>query len=278
MNLIQAVVLGIIQGLTEFLPISSSAHLIFVSEFIGWGDPGLAFSVALHLGTLIALLAYFWRDIISLVKALVASIRERSLKGDPERKLSWLLLIGSIPGAVAGALWDSQIEEIFHTPANRLLALVVIAGLMAVLGAVLWLAERYARHARELGDIRLSDALLVGLAQALALLPGVSRSGGTITTGLLLGLQRDTAARFSFLLAIPIVGGAGALEMYKVVRAGIPDPELAAFVVGFVSAAVVGYLCVKLLLQYLRQGTVNVFAYYRFAAAAGIIVLLVLGR
>lgn len=278
MNLIQAIVLGIIQGLTEFLPISSSAHLIFVSEFIGWGDPGLAFSVALHLGTLIALVAFFWRDIISLVGALLASVRERSLKGDPERKLSWLLLIGSIPGAVAGALWDSQIEEIFHTPANRLIALVVIAALMVMLGALLWLAERYARHARKLGDIRLSDAVLVGLAQALALLPGVSRSGGTITTGLLLGLQRDTAARFSFLLAIPIVGGAGALEMYKVARAGIPDSEMAAFVIGFLSAAVVGYLCVKFLLQYLQRGTVNVFAYYRFAAAAGIIVLLLLGR
>lgn len=278
MNIVQAIVLGIIQGLTEFLPISSSAHLIFVSEFLGWGDPGLAFSVALHLGTLVALIAYFWRDILALVKGLLISIQERSLKGNSERKLSWLLLIGSIPGAIAGAFGDSKIEEVFHTPANRLTALVAIAGLMAILGAILWLAERHAQHARDLGEIRLSDAFLIGLAQALALLPGVSRSGGTITAGLLLGLQRDTAARFSFLLAIPIVGGAGLMKIFQVIRVGVSQTELTLFVSGFISAAIVGYLCVKFLLQYLQQGTVNVFAYYRFAAAAGIIVLLLIGR
>jgi undecaprenyl-diphosphatase len=274
----QAIILGIVQGLTEFIPVSSSAHLIFVPYFLGWPEQGLSFSVALHLGTFVALLVYFWRDIAELIAGLIQSIRDHNLRGNPNKKIAWLLLAASIPGGIAGILFDNFIENLFHSAANVRTGLLIIATLMVILGALMLFAEHYASHRRKTEEMRWWDAIVIGLAQAIAILPGASRSGGTITAGLFLGIKREDAARFSFLMAIPAVGGAGVVEMPKILAANMPAQEVQAFVAGFLAAAVVGYLCVKYLLQYLRRGTVDIFAYYRFAAAIGIVVLLMITR
>jgi len=279
MDLLQALVLGVVQGLTEFMPISSSAHLIIVPWVLGWRDPGLAFDVALHLGTLLAVLTYFWRDWIDIIKGFFASLAARSMGRALNRRLAWLIIVGCIPGAVVGALGDKLIEGLFHSPneAHRASAMLAIAALLAMLGALLWLAERLARHRRTLSQISFGDAIVIGLAQALALLPGVSRSGSTITAGLALGLRREAAARFSFLLATPIIAGAGLKEAYDVLQTGFPAAERLPFLVGFLAAAVVGYLCIAFLLRYLQRNSVNVFVYYRWVVAV-VIVLLVLAR
>ena len=279
MDLLQALVLGVVQGLTEFMPVSSSAHLIIVPWVLGWRDPGLAFDVALHLGTLLAVLTYFWRDWIDIIKGFFASLAARSLGRTLHRRLAWLIIVGCIPGAVVGALGDKLIEGLFHSPneAHRASAMLAIAALLAMLGALLWLAERFARHRRTLAQISFGDAIVIGLAQALALLPGVSRSGSTITAGLALGLRREAAARFSFLLATPIIAGAGLKKAYDVLQAGFPAAERLPFLVGFLAAAVVGYLCIAFLLRYLQRHSVNVFVYYRWLVAV-VIVLLVLAR
>lgn len=279
MDLFQALVLGVVQGLTEFMPVSSSAHLIIVPWVLGWRDPGLAFNVALHLGTLLAVLTYFWRDWLDILSGFFASLAERSVGRTLSRRLPWLIIVGCIPGAVVGAIGDQFIESLFHSPneAHRASAMLAIAALLAMLGALLWLAERLARHQRTLSQIRFGDAIVIGLAQALALLPGVSRSGSTITAGLALGLRREAAARFSFLLATPIIAGAGLKEAYDVLQAGFPAAERLPFLVGFLAAAVVGYLCIAFLLRYLQRNSVNVFVYYRWLLAVGI-VLLVLAR
>jgi undecaprenyl-diphosphatase len=275
MDLFQALVLGVVQGLTEFIPVSSSAHLIIVPWVLGWHDPGLAFGVALHLGTLLAVLTYFWRDWLDILSGFFASLADRSLGRTLNRRLSWLIIVGCIPGAVVGAIGDELIESLFHSPneAHRTGAMLAIAALLAMLGALLWLAERLARHQRTLSQIRFGDAIVIGLAQALALLPGVSRSGSTITAGLALGLRRETAARFSFLLATPIIAGAGLKKAYDVLQAGFPAAERLPFLVGFLAAAVVGYLCIAFLLRYLQRNSVNVFVYYRWLLAIGIVLL-----
>jgi undecaprenyl-diphosphatase len=279
MDWFQALVLGVVQGLTEFMPISSSAHLIIVPWVLGWRDPGLAFDVALHLGTLLAILTYFWRDWLDIIKGFLASLATRSLGRALNRRLAWLLIVGCIPGAVVGVLGDQFIESLFHSPneAHRASAMLTIAVLLAMLGALLWLAERFARHRRTLSQISFGDAIVIGLAQALALLPGVSRSGSTITAGLAVGLRREVAARFSFLLAAPIIAGAGLKKAYDVLQTGFPAAERLPFLVGFLAAAVVGYLCIAFLLRYLQRNSVNVFVYYRWLLAVGI-VLLVLAR
>src|SRR5438105_1650689 len=198
-DLIRAAILGIVQGLTEFLPISSSAHLILVPKYLGWTDPFLdsaAFDVMLHMGTLVALLAYFWRDLIHILGAWLASIRDRSLAGDPNRRLSWLLLISVVPAAILGAAFEGFFDKAFRD------AIAWIGVFILIGAALLWLAERWGRRIRDLSGITVPDAALIGLAQALALFPGISRSGITIATGLYLGLEREAAARFAFLMAV----------------------------------------------------------------------------
>ncbi len=279
MTVIQAVILGIVQGLTEFVPISSSAHLIIVPWVFGWDDPGLAFDVALHLGTLVALLWFFAADWVRLVRAGIASIAERRIGDDSDRRLAWLLVIGSIPGGIAGALGESKIEELFHKPgaAHTPQAMIAMAIVIALLGAALFVAERIARHIRELDQVSLKDAIMIGLAQALAIFPGVSRSGGTITAGLALGLRREAAARFSFLLAAPIVAGAGLkslLDVYSELKTGaMAQSELFLFAIGFVAAAISGYLCIKFLLQFLQKNSTDIFVYYRWLLAVLIVIL-----
>ncbi|MBI5032677.1 MAG: undecaprenyl-diphosphatase UppP [Chloroflexi bacterium] len=279
MDILQAIVLGIVQGSTEFIPISSSAHLIIIPWLFGWQDPGLAFDVALHLGTLLALLLFFANDWIRLIRAGIASIIERKIGDDTDRRLAWLLVIGCIPGGIAGVLAESKIEELFHQPngAHNSSAMIAMAIIIALLGAALFIAERVARHVRELQSVTLKDAIIIGLAQALAIFPGVSRSGATITAGMFIGLTREAAARFSFLLSAPIIAGAGAKSMLNVageLRSGaMASSELVYFAIGFIAAAISGYLCIRFLLQFLQKNSVDVFVYYRWLLAIFLIVV-----
>jgi undecaprenyl-diphosphatase len=278
----QAILLGIVQGLTEFIPISSSAHLIIIPWLFGWEDKvltSLTFDVALHLGTLCALLVFFASDWARLIRAGVMSIVERKIGADLDRRLAWFLVIGCIPGGIAGVLFESKIEKLFHQPnaPHQVSAMIAMAIIIALLGALLFVAERFARHERKMEQLSLKDAILIGLAQALAIFPGVSRSGSTITAGLALGLERETAARFSFLLSAPIVAGAGLKSLWEIYRelyAGIlVQADLILFPIGFIAAAISGYLCIKLLLRFLLKNPTDVFVYYRWALAALIVVV-----
>jgi undecaprenyl-diphosphatase len=281
LNILQAIVLGIVQGVTEFIPISSSAHLIIIPWLFNWHDPGLAFDVALHLGTLVALLWFFATDWVRLIRAGIASIVERKIDDDIDRRLAWLLVIGSVPGAIVGVLAESKIERLFHQPNVRhnAGAMIAMGIIIALLGAALFVAERIARHIRALNQVSLKDAILVGCAQALAIFPGVSRSGATITAGLALGFEREAAAHFSFLLSAPIIAGAGAKSMLNVLgelrRGAMSSAELSLFAVGFLAAAISGYLCIKCLLRFLQRNSTDIFVYYRWLLSALVIVVAV---
>jgi undecaprenyl-diphosphatase len=275
MLILQSIVLGIIQGLTEFLPISSSAHLVILPWLFGWQDPainGLGFDVALHLGTLVAIVVFFASDWWRLILAWIRSVGERRIGEDEDRRTAWYLIAATIPGAIAGYLLEGKIESSFHELPIPLLSMLLMAVSIAVMGGLLWLADALAKHERPSGDIRFRDAVLIGLAQALAVFPGVSRSGATITAGLALGLQRDAAARFSFLLSEPIIAGAGLkslLELVKSIRSGaIGSSELMLFPIGFVAAGVSGFFCIRFLMRFLRDHSTKVFAWYRWALAA----------
>ena len=281
-TMIQAIVLGILQGATEFIPISSSAHLIIVPWLFGWSDPALtslSFDVALHLGTLAAVLVFFFADWVRLVKAVWLSIRERKIGADPDRRLAWFVVIGTIPGGVAGVLFESKIDKLFHQPGVPIQpqAMIVMALIIAWLGAMLLLAERLARHLKNLDSITLKDVLLIGLSQALAVFPGVSRSGSTITAGLGLGLNREAAAKFSFLLSAPIIAGAGLKSLWEVfsgVKTGaVARADLVLFPVGILAAAISGYFCIRFLLKYLQNHPVDVFVYYRWVLAVLIVIV-----
>ncbi len=282
MNILQAILLGLVQGLTEFIPISSSAHLIIIPWLFGWEDKALTsltFDVALHLGTLLALLVFFARDWVRLIRAGVASIVERRMGDDHDRRLAWFLVVGCIPGAIVGALAESKIEQLFHEPdaPHQVSAMVAMAVIIALLGGTLFLAERLARHLRRLSQITFKDSLLIGLAQALAIFPGVSRSGSTITAGLALGLEREAAARFSFLLSAPIIAGAGLKSWWEIAKdiqtGALARSDLILFPIGFIVAAVSGYLCIKYLLRFLQKNSTDLFVYYRWALAVLIVVV-----
>ncbi len=280
MNILQAIILGLVQGLTEFIPISSSAHLIIVPWLFGWEDKALTsltFDVALHLGTLLALLVFFAGDWVRLIRAGVASLVERRLGDDHDRRLAWFLVVGCIPGAIVGALAESKIEKLFHEPnaPHQASAMIAMAVIIAALGGALFLAERLARHLRRLSQITFKDSLLIGLAQALAIFPGVSRSGSTITAGLALGLERQAAARFSFLLSAPIIAGVGLKSLWEIAKdvktGALAQSDLILFPIGFVAAAVSGYLCIKYLLRFLQKNSTDLFVYYRWALAVLIV-------
>jgi len=264
-TMLQAVLIGIVQGLTEFLPVSSSAHLILVPRLLGWDDPFLnsaAFDVMLHVGTLIALVGYFARDLVRLLRAFVASLLERSLANDPERRLAWLLLVSVVPAAALGA----TLESFFDTYFRERLALVAV--LLLVGASILWLAERQGRRERGLLQMRLRDAVVIGAAQALALFPGVSRSGITIAAGLFLGLERAAAARFAFLMGVPVIAGAGLWKAREVI--GMPGfaDEPAILLGGMLAAAISGVLAIGLLLRLLRSHSTGLFIAYRVVFAA----------
>lgn len=264
-SLIQAAILGIVQGLTEFLPISSSAHLIVVPLLLGWHDSFIessAFDVMLHVGTLVALLAHFWRDLVGLLGAFLASIRDRRIGGDPQRRLAWLLVVSVIPAAILGAALESFFDAAFRVHWEWI-------GIFALAGAgLLWLGERRGVQSRTLDAMSLRDAVAIGLAQAAALFPGTSRSGVTIAAGLFLGLTREAAARFSFLLAVPVIAGAGLWKARTLVGTGLEGAQLGQLVVGVVTAAAFGFLAIAFLLRFLRTNPTTVFIVYRVGFAA----------
>jgi undecaprenyl-diphosphatase len=265
MDIIQALVLGLIQGITEFIPVSSSGHLVLVPWLLGWESPGLVFDTVVHWGTLVALLAYFWRDWWTLISAWLRGLFHWDWR-DANARLMWLIVLGTLPAVLFGYLLDDYFEALFGKPAWVSVFLLVTAGLLA-------LSERLGKKVRALGDLRWLDALLVGLAQAAAIAPGLSRSGATISIGLLRGLERPAAARFSFLLAAPIILGAGLLPLMDLF--GMPQPlaQVPALVVGFAAAATAGYLCIRFLLRYLQRGTLYPFAVY--CAMVGVVCLVV---
>jgi undecaprenyl-diphosphatase len=252
-----ALVLGILQGLGEFLPISSSGHLIVVPWLLGWDVQSLSFDVALHVGTLAAVLWAFRGDWRTIAARTWQGVRRGQPFAEPEGRLLGLLALGSIPAAVAGLLLEDWAETVFRSPG-------LVATTMGVMGVVLYLADRRAEHAAEPRPVMLRDALLIGCAQALALVPGVSRSGATITMGLFLGYRREEAARFSFLLATPITFGAAVLKVPHLFDGG----DLVPILVGMAAAAGVGFLSIRVLLTYVRTRTYRPFVAYRLAFAA----------
>jgi undecaprenyl-diphosphatase len=274
-SVLQAIVLGLVQGVTEFAPVSSSGHLILVPWLFHWtfflDNPDLnkTFDVALHMGTFVGALVYFWRDIAKYLAAWLRSIRSRSAQTVDER-LAWCLVIGTIPGAVAGALGEDVIEKKLGQP-------WLIAVMLAVFGVVLWVVDRISRMDRELPDLRLKGALFIGVAQAVALQPGVSRSGVTITAGRGIGLDRPSAARFSFLLSLPIIAGAGLFKGAKLLKHGLPPGTAVAFAWGMVAAAISGFLVIWGLLAYVRRHDFTAFVVYRLAVAGLVLGLIASG-
>jgi undecaprenyl-diphosphatase len=267
---IQALIMGIVQGLTEFLPVSSSGHLVLAPFLFGWDDPfinSLAFSVMLHLGTLVALLAYFRRDWQRLVPAGLAAIRDRSFADDADRTLAWVLVAATIPAALAGFLLNDLIETRIREPE--------IVAVMLVLGAViLWVADHFGARSRDVDDVTFPIAIGIGAAQALALIPGVSRSGVSISAGRLAGLDRPAAARFAFLMATPITAGAVVFELRKLAtgEAGV-TVEMAPLLVGLVASVVSGLAAIHFMLRYLRTRSLDIFVWYRLIVAAVVIVI-----
>jgi undecaprenyl-diphosphatase len=275
MTVIQAIILGIVQGLTEFLPISSSGHLLLVPWLFNWhfllDNPGLnkTFDVALHLGTFVAVLVYFWREVGKLIAAWVRSIGRRSL-ADPMAKLAWLLILSTVPAAIVGVALESFIEDRLGKPWIIAIAMIVFAGFM-------YLVDHIAKLDRELDSLTWFDAVLIGCAQALALCPGVSRSGVTMMTGMLLRLDRESAARYSFLLSIPVIGGAAAYKALEVAKDGLPAGTAMPFAVGMVSAAISGLAAIWFVLAYLKRHNFNLFVLYRIVVGVAVLILIVAG-
>lgn len=288
MSLLQAIILGLIQGLTEFIPISSTAHLTIAGKLMTALDPGhplidpqhpdqwTAFIAVIQLGTLIAVVVYFWKDILSIIAGFVTAnlglIRRRPVDDAKRRHawLGWLIIIGTLPVGIVGLLFRHQIEGAFTKN------LWVIAGSLIGLAVVLTVAEVVGRQRRGMDELRISDAIVVGVAQSFALIPGSSRSGSTITGGLFAGLKRETAARFSFLLSIPAVAASGLLELPKALRS--IDTGWFPLLVATIVAAVSGYLTIAFLLRYLARHTTYVFVAYRIALGLLLIFLLASGR
>jgi undecaprenyl-diphosphatase len=266
---VQAVIMGIVQGLTEFLPVSSSGHLIIVPYLAGWHDPfitSLAFSVMLHIGTLVALLVYFRAEWLRLVPAGVATIRDRSFNGDSDRRLAWLIAVATVPALVIGVALNDVVEQRFREVG--LVALMLVVG-----GAILWLAERRGSRRLLAIDLTFPKALAIGFAQALALIPGISRSGISISAGLFAGLDRESAARFSFLMATPITAAAAAYESYKVVTGDVGVAiEVGPLVAGMLASLVSGIIAIAFLLRFLRTRSTNIFVAYRIVLAAVVFV------
>jgi undecaprenyl-diphosphatase len=273
-TIVQALIMGVVQGLTEFLPVSSSGHLIVVPFLLGWDDAfltSLAFSVMLHIGTLVALLIYFRDDWLRLIPAGLAAIRDRSFRDDPDRKLAWLLVAATLPAALVGALFS----DIFETQVRQigLVALTLVVG-----GAILWIADHVGARSKGMQDVSFPVAVGIGAAQAIALIPGISRSGISISAGRLAGLEREAAARFAFLMATPITGGAILFEARKLMtgEAGVTI-DAGPLIAGLLASFVAGIIAIRVMLGYLRTRSLDVFVIYRFVLAA-VVLIVWLGR
>lgn len=261
MDLVRAVVLGIVQGLTEFLPVSSSGHLVLIPALFGWDDQGLAFDVGLHGGTLLALLAYFWRDWYVMFRTGLADLARHGARISNWRtdtRLLWLLALGSLPAGVVGLLFNDWIEAHVRQP-------WLVAIMLALMGTVMLLADRLAANRRPIATVGMTDALIIGVGQALALVPGVSRSGATVTAGLARGLRREDAVRFAFLLGTPAF--VGALLLKSADLAALSGTEARDMLVGFATSAIVGFVAIHFLLRWVRTRSLLVFVLYRYAVA-----------
>jgi undecaprenyl-diphosphatase len=265
MPLYQAIILGIIQGLTEFLPVSSTAHLAIIPALLHWTDPGLGFDIALHVGTLAAIVIFFFRDWVQVITNGLGFPYRGVHPDENSRSLLWFLIVGTIPAAVAGAALNKYAEHAWRTP-------IVIGVAMIVLGLLMWVADRRGQEKRGLDRLSWSDALSIGVAQAFALVPGVSRSGVTITMARFRHLDREASARFSFLLSAPIIAGAAAKDILDLRKeGGLPPGMRTAYLVGILSSAVVGVIVIAFFLRFLRRNTLNIFVWYR--VIFGIIVI-----
>jgi undecaprenyl-diphosphatase len=269
--MLQAIILGIVQGLTEFLPISSSAHLRIVPAFAGWDDPGAGFTAVVQLGTMAAEVIYFRHDLWRIGTRWFASLRNPAVRGELDARMGWYLIWATIPIGVIGLLFQDSIETTFR-------ALGLIACTLIVLGLVLLWADRRATRHRPITDLQLRDGLIMGAAQTLALVPGVSRSGATLTAGLLLGLERAAAARFSFLLSIPAVVLSGLYQAYELITGKTPgDAGAGEIVVATILAFITGYAAIAFLLRYLVTHTLSLFVIYRVGLGSLLLILLATG-
>jgi len=278
MTLFEAIVLGIVQGLTEFLPISSTAHLRIIPALAGWEDPGAAFTAIVQIGTLVAVLLYFWKDIFIIVAAVIEGIVQRKPLENSEAKMGWMIVAGTIPIVVFGKLFETQID-------TTLRSLYWISGSLIGLAIILFLAEAKIKNRikkelplKAMENIGWKEALLIGLAQSIALIPGSSRSGVTITGGLFLNLDRATAARFSFLLSLPAVFAAGLYKLYQTWDVIVASPEhITNILAATLVAGIVGYASIAFLLNYLKKHTTTIFIAYRLVAGTAILYLVATG-
>lgn len=269
MDIFQAIIIGLVQGLTEFLPVSSSAHLIFAQQALGVGDVGLAFDVLMHVGTLVAVIVYFFNDIVNMIKGFLLSLVDlkdgnfiREIKKDPYKKLAWLTILATIPVGVVGVLFNDIIESMFQ-------GLTIPAFLLLVTGCLLYVSQRMNTGRIDVRNITIKEALIMGCGQALAILPGLSRSGTTIAAGLFAGLDKEFAAKFSFILSIPAILGAAVFQLKDLSGGNI---EIGACIAGFVVAVISGYLAISVLLKIVREKRLDIFAYYCWIV--GLIVLI----
>lgn len=259
MDIIQAIIIGLVQGFTEFLPISSSGHLVFITQALGV-EESLAFDTLLHLATLVAVVSYFWKDLVHIIKSFISSLEDvkqgnfkEGLNQDPFKKLGWLIIIGTIPAGMLGLFFKDFFEILFSN-------ITAVGFFLLITGTLLWASEIINTGNRSVKDMGLKTTLWIGLFQGFALAPGISRSGATISAGLFAGLERELAARFSFLLSIPIIMSAGLIQIPDI-SSGFELNTLA-YIAGFIAAAVSGYLAIKILLKIIKERTLMIFAYY----------------
>lgn len=269
MDLFQALILGIVQGLTEYIPVSSSGHLVLVPWLLGWPDAPFTFEVLVQWGTLVGVFIYFWRDIGEIVQGVIQGLIKGQPIGTFEAKLGWLVVIATLPAVLFGLLFKDFFESFFSAP-------IYVGVLIGIASIILVIAERLGSRQRELDSIGWLDAIVIGLWQVITLVPGVSRSGATITGGMVRGFDRPAAARFSFLMSIPALGGAGVVAMKDLLESGNLMGELPALTVGFVAAAISGYFCIRWLLGYLQGHSLYAFAAYRVILSAIVIVVALL--
>ncbi|MBN1890848.1 MAG: undecaprenyl-diphosphatase UppP [Thermoflexales bacterium] len=262
MNLIQAIILGLVQGVTEYIPVSSSAHLVLVPWLLGWQDASFEFEVLVQWGTLVGVIIYFWRDLWDIVREVLLGLWRRKPLATFEARLGWYIVLATLPAVVFGLALKESFETAYSSP-------VAVAALLLGTAAILTVAEYFGQRARELANITWLDALVIGFWQVAALLPGVSRSGATISGGILRGLDRPSAARFSFLMSIPPMLGAGVLAIKDLLEAGQVGAQMPAITVGFVAAAISGYACIRWLMGYLQRGRLYGFAIYCAVVGVG---------
>lgn len=263
MDIIQAIILGMVQGLTEFLPVSSSAHLVIVPELLG-AKSSLAFDTLLHVGTLVAVIGYFWKDILAMIKAFLSSLKDlfrgkfkEGVKEDPFKRMTWLVLVGTIPAGLMGVLLKDQFESLFNS-------ITAVGFFLLITGVILWAAEFISRKTsdkkgKQIKEVSFTNSLVIGLFQGFAIAPGISRSGSTIAASLFSGLERNLAARYSFILSIPAILGAALIQTKDIVSF---DSNIAVLICGFLSAAIFSYLAVKFMMGYIQKHSLVIFSYY----------------